>query len=166
MELLLDDKTDYQYIDAFKLNNILEPYKNAYQLVCYSSKIKDQIKFVASLYHNDQLLLRFEYIILGSYNKNKNVWMWADKSLTLNKSIIEQVKDIRLSSYDDTHSDDIKNFYKNNYSVIPTNLFCDIISAMALNYFKKKMQRIITLIRGDELIDIFIVKRIMFEKVL
>ena len=163
MELFLNN---YTKNDAFRLNNILEPQKNTYQLVCYSTRIKDQSKFVASLYHKDDLLLRFEYIILGSYHKNKNVWIWADQSLTLNKTIIEQVKDIRLSSYDVSMSEDIINFYKNNYSVVPTNLFCNIISTIAVQQFKHNTQHIITLMRGDEMIDIFIVKRIIFEKIL
>lgn len=167
MELLLDDNPDSQKGEAFKLNNILETHKNIYQLVCYNTKIKDQNKFVASLYHKDELMLRFEYIIIGSYHKSKNVWIWSDQSLTLNKTIIEQVKDIRLKFYDiNGTSEEIKIFCKNNYSVIPSISFCKIIAMIALDIFNTNSQRIITLTRSDEMIDVYIVKRIMFEKIL
>jgi len=145
----------------------LETHKNTYQLICYSTKIKDQTKFVASLYHKDDLMLRFEYIIMGSYHKSKNVWGWSDQSLTLNKTIIEQVKDLRLKLYDNTNIDNvIKNFCKNNQLVIPTKSFCEIISTIALDIFKTHSYKFITLTRSDEMIDVYVVKRIIFEKIL
>jgi hypothetical protein len=175
MELIMNDiintNAHAHDVDAIKLNNVLERYSHTYRRVSHTIIIKKQIKFVLSLYHKHELLLRFEYIILGSYHKNKNVWIWADQSLTLNKTIVNQVKDFRSTFYEtfnNFENHDMKNFFDNKYIVLPTNTFREIISKIAIDLFKKNKQYIIILDSNDynDKIDILVVKRIIFEKIL
>ena len=68
---------------------------------------------------NTKPLIKFEYYIAGTFDKKKNVWLWACNSTTLDKSLISQ--SIKLhNELDDTHHNEI---FKKNYAIVLTDDF-------------------------------------------
>jgi len=154
---------------AFVLNNILNNATNnrtnKYGLLFNSVKVKDKTKFIASVYSRETLVLRFEYDILGTYHKTKNVWLWADQSVTVNKSIVKHVEDLR----DNYRLRKLKHisFITQNYSVLPTlDLLQNMSDIGKVLLDVDKRSQIVTFLRNDDFVDFYIVKDIIFESLL
>ena len=120
-------------------NMLINKYKsvNVYFNIIYI--YRKNKKYIISLYNNDnKLLLRGEYILLGSYKRAKNFWIWGDQSFTLDKSMVYDISNMRKNLLNRKIDND---FIKNNYTVITTNDFnnnCKILD---------------TLLKGDIYID-------------
>lgn len=174
---LFESDTFVKSNDIFELNNTLQTNTNMYNLLSTMVEVKDNPKFIASIYRKNELVLRFEYIVIGSYHKIKNVWIWADQSLTLAKSIIKHIKNIRndlhnslRKSRNDVLSD--SSFYKilhqfidHDYFVLTTSDLQQCIFHIGLNLYNDTAHKyqIITFLRNNDIIDFFISKRILFS---
>lgn len=162
MELILSEH-DY---DSNALNNKLSSWNRYYRFFSESVHIKEQKKFIGSLYRSDTLILRFEYAIVGSYNKSKNMWIWASLSLTLDKPLIDEVLKIRkLGNQHRVKFTDLTNLIDQDYSIVPTQDVVKFISTLSLILFDEANQQIITLQADDDKIDVYVVKRILFENI-
>lgn len=166
----LNDKSELN--NAFELNNILQKNTNMYNLLSTMVEIKGNYKFIASIYRKNELVLRFDYIVIGSYHKTKNVWIWADQSLTLPKSIIKQIKNIRNDLHTDFHDFDNDSFYNilhqfidHDYFVLTTSDLKQCIFHIGTKLYNDTEQKykIITFSRTNDIIDFFISKRILFS---
>jgi len=150
---------------SFTLNNILKSNINKYNLFFNTVKVKDVSKFIMSVYQHKTLILRFEYYILGSYNKTKNVWIWADQSQTLDKSIIMYVKNLRDIFRSDKTLSYEKYFIDHDYYVLSTIKLMKCMSDIGVKLFNDYQYQIVTFLRTDDIIDFYISKRILFERI-
>lgn len=148
---------------AFILNNVINNSINRYNLLFNTVKVNDRLKFIASMYFQETLVLRFEYNILGTYHKTKNVWMWADQSVTVNKSIVKCVGNLR-DKY--RHKFKHTSFIDRDYNVFPTLELTQYIIDIGTVFFNDDGKQIVTFLRNDDFIDFYIVKHIIFESLL
>lgn len=102
-----------------KLHNKYDSFQIYFDIINIYRKDK---KFLLSIYDNTGkiLILRSEYIFLGTYSKLKNFWMWSDQSFTLDKSMVNKVNSIRKTLLNKNISDEIKEFIKKNYTIMST----------------------------------------------
>ena len=134
-------------------NKLINKYK---QIDTYFNIIdiyRKNKKYIISMYNDNDLLLRGEYIIIGSYSKIKNFWIWADQSFTLDKSMVYLVSDIRKKLLKEKIS---STFVKNNYTVITTSEIknnCKILDS--------KLKGNLYFNESDDIIDLILITKIM-----
>lgn len=160
MEILIDDSNN----NAFMINNTLRGDINKYKIFFNVVKAKEMPKFIISIYQTEILIFRSEYSILGSYDKTKNVWIWADQSLTLDKSLVQYVKDLRCDFRNDTTLLQLKHFIDHDYYVLPTAKLINYIFHIGNKLFIENKYQLVTFLRNDDIIDFYIFKRILFER--
>ena len=171
MEIIIlndnNDNKDNSDNNAFALNNILKTDINKYELLFNTVDVNESSKFILSAYQNSLLVLRFEYLILGSYNKSRNVWIWADLSFTLNKSIVSHVKNIRINLQNNIELTSERTFIEHDYSVLPTTILMGYIVHIGNKLFtdSESKYQIVTFSHSDDIIDFYVSKRILFERV-
>lgn len=135
-----------------KLNTLLMNKYKPYKLTSDMISIQDNNKFIGTIYHNNKLLLKFEYTILGSFSKEKNLWVWCDQSLVLDKKMIKKTSDLRIkfSNGNNRITDIFRDFINQNYSVLPISSLYDnlcLIEEITNNYIISTLNtNIITLI--------------------
>lgn len=151
--------------NAFALNNTLESDINNYNLIFNVVNVNEIPKFIISVYKNGSLTLRFEYLILGTYHKIKNVWIWADQSLTLDKSMVQNIKDMRNNFRNDTNLSREKHFIDHDYYVLPTTKLINYMYQIGKKLFTDNTYQIVTFLRNDGIVDFYISKRILFENI-
>src|SRR5271156_3310286 len=123
----------------FDLNNKFVKYYPSCEITSHDYMTKGAKKFLGMLSKDSLTLLAAEYIMLGTYTKEKNVWVWADMSVTMDKSMCREIKSIRSkllekvekNSSNLNESDEItsiKSFIEKNYTVLPTKKLVSILS--------------------------------------
>lgn len=173
---------------SIELNNKLLKLYKSYVLYSQDVVIRDEKKFIGSVYgvHDDKesVVLRVDYIVLGSYSKEKNVWIWADQSQSINKNTKILVSNLRSSivesddnsnmwfitrsgnqNDDDQITKRIKVFCSLDYAVISTAELCTYLNYLSLIISEKiKGSVFLTTERGNN-IDVLIVKKILFNNI-
>lgn len=154
------------------LHRLTENYK-PYKIISDIAEINKERKFVATIYHNDEIILRAEYWVLGSYSNDKNLWVWGDQSNVLEKNMCEKIKILReqltngTMKYDDT----FMAFLKNNYSVMTTSDVYEklsLLKTILLNFshhdmIKQNTQRDIITSMGRKIVHMFVLERILSD---
>jgi hypothetical protein len=88
-------------------------------------------KFITTLYGNNGILMRAEYIVIGTYSKEKNVWIWSDQSLVLHKKMVKNVIDLKctimknITNISNNNLNSFQQFIENAYSIIPISVLFD-----------------------------------------
>lgn len=99
-------------------------------------------------------------MIIGTYVKSKNLWIWSPESQTLNKSILTSVVTIKDQLLLDKNCDHLKKFITMLYYVASTNVFVNILTIIAKVIYNVSQKQIITTAtRGNDFIDIMIVEK-------
>lgn len=137
-------------------NNALKSNITDYKIQSEYVKINNQINFIGNVYDNEEFKLKMDYIILGSYDTSNNMWIWATKSHILNITIINEIKQIREYSLLES---------KEEFLIIPYITFYSNILSLAMNVYKQQSYNLITFKR-NKIIDIYVVKKILYECVL
>lgn len=154
-------------IKALEFNNELRSWKKEYR--CFSERvnINEQNKFIASLYENEDLVFRFEYIIMGTYNKEKNIWIWASESQTLDRSLVERINALKDKMRFNKECEHQKHFIDEAYTVIPTDAIKNVLAkfAVAVYTMSSKQNQLLTLLSPKNIdnVDVYVVNRVLFE---
>jgi hypothetical protein len=163
--------------DPFELNNKIIKQYGALQMISYDVFIKKEKKFIASFYYNDVLLLRAIYSIMGSFSKEKNVWFWANRSITLNEPMKNELVRLRTNlvnllsnktnnSREETLlNEKIKKFVQSDYSILSTDEACNILSLLSLiitadDFFEMNGYSILTIERNS-IVEVLIIKKVL-----
>jgi len=103
-------------------NNIHNKYKSFQIYFDIVNIYRKDKRFILSIYDNagKKLILRSEYILLGSFSKIKNFWIWSDQSFTLDKTMVNKGKNIRNNLLNKNINEEVKNFIRKNYTIIST----------------------------------------------
>ena len=134
---------------------IISKYKT-YQILYNEIELKDKKKFIFTVVKNNNALLRGEFTVLGSYSLKRNVWIWANSSKTLDKSMVNDVLKLRDNIATSNVSSKLKKFINSNYSVVPQlsldSFFEDIASQLNKNILFKTEQDMYTIILINKII--------------
>lgn len=141
------------------INNVLKSNITKYKIKSDYISINNQNKLIGYVYNDNINVLKMEYIILGSYDTTKNIWLWASKSYILNNIFIDENIQIRI--YCSKHI----NAIKDEISIIAYPNFVDTILSLAKLMYEWKHYYLITFKR-DTIIDIYIIKNILYECIL
>ena len=181
---------DEQINHSIIFNNTLIKMYKSYNMYSHEVVVHDKKIFIGSIYNEDIVVLRVEYIVFGSYSKEKNVWIWADQSQSINKNakiLISRLRSSISKSIDNqnvNHSDNqndkqfdlgiksdknlinkLKNFCSINYIVLATTELCKYLNYISIIVSEQiKDSIILTSERGNN-IDILIVKKILFNNI-
>jgi len=94
--------------------------------------VKDDDRFIGTIYYNNQILLRFEYVLIGSYSKKNNMFIWAESFPIIHKSMTIQSNNVRTEltkiDFDEKDENKISDFLTKSYSVIPTITMYDFLA--------------------------------------
>lgn len=121
---------------------------------------KDNAIFLISIYDNNNLILRAEYIYIGTFSSSDNLWIWGDQSFTLDKSMISKISKIRKHLLGKKINDDIKTFIKKNYTIITQSEMTDIC-----NTFDKILDGNIIYNYSGELCDVLLINKIIHNNI-
>jgi hypothetical protein len=158
-------------IDAlFDLNNKFVKYYPYCEMTSHDYVTKGVKKFLGMLSKDGITLLAAEYIMLGTYTREKNVWVWADMSVTMDKSMSKEIKSLRSKLLEtiknDTNETDeikgVKSFIENNYTVLPTQKVVSILG----NIMKvlTDITKSIILTNGfRDIVDVLLIKRVIHD---
>ena len=163
---------------SIELNNLLLKLHKSYSMYCQDFIINNKIKFIGSIIDNDILLLRIEYIILGSFSKTKNVWIWADQSQSINKKTKNIISDLRTeiiqiinsieyktSNLDSDLIKKLQNFCVEHYLVMSISELSSYLYYISIIISTKNKESIfLTTTRGN-IIDVLIVQQILFNNI-
>jgi hypothetical protein len=137
-----------------KIHYTYTPFHIYFNMVKYHSKPN---KYIMSLYNKTNLIIRGEYILLGSYSTVKNFWIWSDQSFTLDKSMVKDVKNIRTNLLNENSNNEISSFIKKNYTIITLSEIkcnCNILD-------KLLKSNIVLYNTSDEIIDVILITKIL-----
>lgn len=169
MEVFLSDTNDDSSSngDALKLNNELKSWEKSYYFYSERVNVNERNKFIGSIYNtNDtKLVLRFEYIIIGTYDKGKNLWIWASESVTLDRSLIAQNNALKEFLRSDKNCKHLKKIIDASYTVIPTQDITNTLAIFATVIFESDRGQLMTLRGGEDRVHVIMINRILFEKV-
>jgi hypothetical protein len=144
------------------LNTKLEKYLPLTFIPSIIGDIKK--KFITTLYDANGIIMRGEFIIIGSYSKEKNVWIWSDQSPVLHKKMVKAVIDLRatiINNMSNVSKHDLiifKQFIETPYSIMPISTLFD--NLCMLETFVG--QKIITDISYD-IMDVYIITNILLD---
>lgn len=170
----IDDEINH----STELNNKLLKLYKSYVMYSQDVVVRDEKKFIGSIYDNETVVLRIDYIVLGSFSKDKNVWIWADQSQSINKSTKITVSNLRttisetigstgdiVSNLDKDLIEKLKNFTSVNYLVLSTSELCRYLNYISTIISTKiKGSVLLTTERGGN-IDVLVVKKILFNNI-
>ena len=153
------------------LHNLFKNYK-PYKIISDVVEINGERKFVATIYHNDEIILRADYWVLGSYSNDKNLWIWGDQSNVLEKNMCKKICLLR-----ECMGKNVKNnetflaFLNNNYSVIATSDFYDklsLLKSLLIDFscdqvINKNKNRDIITTMGRKVMHVFVLERILSD---
>lgn len=111
---------------------IIDKYKK-YSITSSSIKVEQDHKYhMFNVLSDDRILLSGVHIVIASYDTKKNILIWADVSNTLDRTMIEHVKEIKslITENKDIFYTEIANRYM---SVITTDelfIFLDYIATL------------------------------------
>jgi len=152
-------------------NEIISKFKS-YIMYSYDVKIRDEKKFIGSIIVNENVILRIEYVICGSFSKDKNIWIWSDKSQSINNKSRILIRELRSSliqtlannnELKDEIKSELKNFCSSDYSIIPTLDLVKYLFYMSSMISKViKNSNMLTITR-DSYIDFLIIKKILYN---
>ena len=148
-------------IDATKLNSRIHENKDIKKSTT-SCVVNDIKMFIMTINVNSKPLLKFDYYIVGSFDKKKNVWIWANNSSTLDKSLISQVVQLQYSLKHDNLHQAYATMFKKSYAIILTDDFKRWLGSVA-DHLNKINQHLITLNRSDRYVDVLVVKQIIYS---
>ncbi|VBB18091.1 hypothetical protein YASMINEVIRUS_554 [Yasminevirus sp. GU-2018] len=148
--------------ECLRLNTDISSWSTMYGFFSERVTFNDKNKFIGSLYYGEALALRFEYTIIGTYNKSKNVWIWASESLTLDRSLIEHCNTLRESLRSDKRCSEFKQLIDSSYTVMPTQNVTNVLATFADVLYESANTRVITR-PTEENIDVYAVKKIIFS---
>lgn len=117
--------------DPLELNNKIQKHYQPVTMYSRDVVIKGEKRFITSIYRNDNMILRGIYVILGSFSKEKNVWIWGNRSMIMNKSMKNEISHLRSVLSDIVDDVKIKKFIDTDLTVIPTNELCDNLSYLS-----------------------------------
>lgn len=154
----------------FDLNNKFVKYYPYCEITSHDYVTKGTKKFLGMLSKNGVTLLAAEYIILGSYTKEKNVWVWADMSITMDKSMSGEIKSIRSKllenikneSDESDESQTLKSFIEKNYSVFPTTKIISILSNV-MEILANITNSIMLTNEYRDIVDVLLIKRVIHD---
>lgn len=156
------------------LHRLDENYK-PYKIISDVTEINNERKFVATIYHNEEIILCAEHWVLGSYSREKNLWIWGDQSNVLEKNMCKKIKIIReqLLNYipKNNENDTFVSFLKNDYSVVTTSVMYEKLSqlkSLLLDFSYEKIispnkNRDIIHTMGRKVIHVFVLERILSD---
>lgn len=144
-----------------RLNRKLIAEYGSCKMVSNILKIRKKYKFIANIYHDNKIILKLDYIVLGSYSKEKNFWIWYDQSLVIHKYMINKIRSFRSKILKDNITEKIKNFIDTNYSVLPSDELYDNLSQIE----ESRGNHVITLKKPDDenIIIVLMIKKILFD---
>jgi len=157
--------------DSLKLNNKLIKQFEPLHVYSKDVRIKDEKKFIISFYDkHDKLVLRAIYTVLGSFSKEKNVWVWANTSITINVPMKKEISHLRQIFSSVLKNEKIKQFVQNDHSILPTIELFNNLSYLSLimtiypndNFTKMKTYSLVTLAQ-ENIINVFIIKKILSD---
>ena len=170
---------DEQINHSIIFNNTLIKMYKSYNMYSHEVVVHDKKIFIGSIYNEDIVVLRVEYIVFGSYSKEKNVWIWADQSQSINKNAKILISRLRSSisksidnqnvnhsdNQNDKHIDEKPISIPLNYIVLATTELCKYLNYISIIVSEQiKDSIILTSERGNN-IDILIVKKILFNNI-
>lgn len=156
--------------EVVELNNTLIKRYKSYNIYSQDVTVRGEKKFIGALYHDEEPVLRIEYIVLGSFSKEKNVWIWADQSQSVNKNTKIEISALRLRGLEKENdvksSESIKDFLSQNYTVLSTKELSEKLYWFAgyMATQKNNTSVILTSNRGKN-IDVMIVKKVLFNNI-
>lgn len=154
------------------LRELSENYK-PYKIISDSVEINAEPKFVATIYHDDEIILRAEHWLLGSYSHEKNLWIWGDQSNVLEKNMCKKISNLRkqLPNNITEPNETFIAFLKNDYSVMTTSDIYEKLSflkTLLINFsygnifFINKNRDIVTSM-GRKIMHVFVLERILSD---
>lgn len=154
------NETNIDY-ESIKLNNILNASTKIYDFKKDAIVMNDKKKFIMTIYSNLKSVCKLEYFIIGTFDRSKNVWIWATESTTLNKSLVDKAKELRKAIRTDELFLDFKRF-NSKYLVTLTDDLNRWLTNMA-HHLKKQNKQILTLKRGEQYIDAYVIENIIYS---
>jgi hypothetical protein len=168
---------DDSSLDCLELNRKLITGYKPYDVFSEATHINEKKKFIITIVHNRKIILKAEYVILGAFSSEKNVWIWSDQSNVHDKKMMKLVFDLRkqiITQLIDTNispstkkrtglvcdqgsgSEKFKKFIENNHSVLPGSELYDNMCNLEsmLNY------KIISM-NDSNIIVVFLIKKII-----
>lgn len=148
-----------------ELNEKLKKYESL-NVISNIAIVNNKRKFILSIYNLDNVLYRTEYIILGTYSTERNLWVWSNMSTTIDKKMAEYVtnfKDTIISNNTEqkiNKKNDFMNFMKSMFIVIPSTVFYEYLYEIEQQSHKYKI-----ICHGDNLIHVYVVKNTLFDNI-
>ena len=146
---------------SMKLNKkLLTDYK-PYHMISDVIQIRNKNKFVANIVHDDKIILKVKYVLLGSYSKNKNFWIWLDQSFVIHKEMIKMIGKLRAKIKTKNITDNTRKFVSDNYCILPS---IDLYNHLSI--IEETINNDVITVQdysGGDNIIVFVVKRILFN---
>lgn len=158
--------SDIESVEALlKLNNLFVTKYPYSEFVSHDYETKGTKKFLGMLSKNNKTLIAMDYIILGTYTSEQNVWTWSDMSVTMNKTMKQDVTRLRtvlidiLKERDDSK---LMMFVENDYSVLPT-LEVGAILARLAEYIADTTKSVLLTNGSGQYLNLIMVKKILYN---
>ena len=74
--------------------DLIKRYKN-YSIKSLGQKIADTYHYMFDVIVKDNIIMSGIHIAMGSYDRNKNIFVWSNLSETLDRNIIKDIEKIR-----------------------------------------------------------------------
>lgn len=158
MELKSNDKN---HKNIFDINNILN--KGNYN-VNVSRAIIDEnnFKYIMSVstkgdeINKSILIMKFEYVIIGTYHEN--VWIWSTESSTLNKNMLKQCSQIKTILNKSLHD-----FVNTPCTILTSDEFKNTITNIGNTLYNHNNSLIYC--KGNVYVDVIIITKILLNRI-
>lgn len=126
-------------------------------------------KFLGMFTKNGTTLLAAEYIFLGTYTKEKNIWIWADTSVTIDKSMKKEISSIRSKLIDaivtlgNSQNNSLKLFVENDYTILHTDSIIETLSEM-MSVLSDISKAVIITNGFRQMVDVMLIKRVIHDE--
>ena len=155
---------------SFDINNQLLNEIKSYKFYSKNIIIRGQKKYIGSIYDNDNIILRVDYLVFGSFSKEKNVWIWSNISQIIDNYTKEYITKIRSyifnnikKPYDEDIITNIKKFSSDDYSIITTSKLCENLGYISDIISNITNNNIFLTIERNNNIDILFINKIIFN---
>lgn len=105
----------------------------SYGFVCSTILQNNKRNFLFDVIVKDKIILSGTHLVIGSFDTEKNIFIWADNSNTLDKIMVDKIHSVRieLSDSKDKSHEELRQVTSKDQMVMTSNKFNQILTTIS-----------------------------------
>lgn len=110
-------------------HELINKYKT-YEIISADVYLK-KYNYLFNVIADSKIIIGGTHIVIGTYNTEKNIFIWADNSNVLDREIVKEIRDIRYELIESSKSDNNLKHAKEDIFIISTDEMMKMLNSIS-----------------------------------